>query len=80
MVVGDVVAGAVGAVLAGVLVGLALLDGAVLEDVGGAVTFGSVVAGGEVARGGGHGGSRELADNSRNWPMASSRVPAGSPA
>ena len=76
---GDVVAGAVGAVLAGVLVGLALLDGVALEEAGGAVTFGSV-AGGEVARGGGHGGSREVADNSRNWPMASSRVPAGSPA
>jgi hypothetical protein len=86
--VGDVVAGAVGAVLAGLLVELVLLGGVPLEVVG-AVTLGSVVPpavvgtcgpGGEVARGGGQGGSRELADNSRNCPMALSRVPAGSPA
>ncbi|WP_156748549.1 hypothetical protein, partial [Mycobacterium sp. E3198] len=49
VVVGDVVAGAVGAVLVGLLVGLALLVGVELEEVGGALTFGSVVAGGEVA-------------------------------
>jgi len=81
--VGDVVAGAAG----GVLVGVGLLGGVPLEVVG-AVTFGSAVPrvlgagdpGGEVARGGGQGGSRELADSSRNCPMASSRVPAGSPA
>jgi hypothetical protein len=82
--VGDVVAGAAGAGVAGVLLG-----GVPLEGVGGAVAFGAVVPpavigasgpGGEVARGGGQGGRRELADNSRSCPMASSRVPAGSPA
>ena len=81
---GDVVAGAAGAVLAGLLVELVLLEGVV-----GAVAFGSVVPpvvvgvgdpGGEVARGGGHGGSKELADNSRNCLMALSSVPAGRPA
>lgn len=88
VLVGDVVAGAVGAVLAGVLVGLALVDGVALEEVGGALTFGSAVPGGVgvppacggVARGGGQGGSREPAASSRSCPMASSRVPAGSPA
>lgn len=60
-------------------------DGAAGEEV----TFGSVVSlvvggagrpGGDVARGAGQGGSRELAASSRNCPMASSRVPAGRPA
>lgn len=54
-----------------------------VEVVGGGVPLGfSVVvgAGGEVARGGGHRGSRDLAARSRNCPMASSRVPPGSPA
>jgi hypothetical protein len=85
-VVGDVVAGAV---LAGTPVEVVLVGGVPLEVVGGAVGFGSVVLpvvvgtggpGGEVARGGGQGGSRELVDNSRSCPMALSRVPAGSPA
>lgn len=52
-------------------------DGAAGEEV----TFGSVVSlvvggagrpGGDVARGAGQGGSRELAASSRNCPMASS--------
>jgi hypothetical protein len=85
-VVGDVVAGAV---LAGTLVEVVLVGGLPLEVVGGAVGFGSVVLpvvvgacgpGGEVARGGGQGGSRELAASSRNWRMAFSRDPVGSPA
>lgn len=55
-------------------------------EAGEEVTFGSVVSlvvggagrpGGDVARGAGQGGSRELAASSRNCPMASSRVPAG---
>ena len=82
---GDVVAGAAGGVFAGALVGVGLLDEVPLEVVG-AVPFGCVVPlvvggpGGEVARGGGQAGSRELADKARNCPMASSRVPPGSPA
>jgi hypothetical protein len=82
---GDVVAGAAGGVFAGVLVGVGLLGEVPLAVVG-AVTLGSAVPlvagppGGEVARGGGQAGSRELADNSRNCPIASSRVPPGSPA
>jgi len=88
-VAGDAVAGAAGEVLAGALVELVLLGGMPLEEVVGAVTFGSVVPpvvvgacgpGGEVARGGGQGGSRELAANSRNCLMALSKLPAGSPA
>jgi hypothetical protein len=80
---GDVVAGAAGGVLVGVLVGVGLLVEVTLEVVG-AVTLGCVVPlagfpGGEVARGV-QGGSRELADNARNCPMALSRVPPGSPA
>jgi hypothetical protein len=74
-VVGDVVAGAAGVVLAGALVGPVLLDGVPLEEVVGAGVFGSVVPpvvigacgpGGEVARGGGQGGRREWVANSRN--------------
>ena len=66
-----------------------VLVGVPLEEVLGAVPFGSVVppvvvgvcgAGGEVARGGGQGGSREFVDNLRNCPRALSRVPVGSPA
>ena len=82
---GDVVAGAAGGVFAGLLVGAALLGEVPLEVVG-AVPLGSVVPlvlgppGGEVARGGGQAGSSELADNSRNCPIASSRVPPGRPA
>ena len=81
---GDGVAGAAGGVFAGVLVGVGLLGKVPLEVVG-AVTLGSAVPlagppGGEVARGGGQAGSRELADNTRNCPIASSRVPPGSPA
>ncbi|OMC07611.1 hypothetical protein A5736_08320 [Mycobacterium sp. SP-6446] len=85
MLGGEVVAGAAGEVVAGALVGVGLLGEVPLEVVG-AVALGSgapLVAGppgGEVARGGGQAGSRELADNSRNCPMASSRVPPGSPA
>ena len=81
---GDVVAGAAGGVFAGAL-GVGLLDEVPLEVVG-AVTLGSVVPlvvgppGGEVARGGGQAGSKELADNSRSCPIASSRVPPGRPA
>jgi len=87
--VGDVVAGAAGVVLAGMLVELVLV-GVPLEVVFGVVPFGSIVppvvvgvvcgAGGEVARGGGQGGNREFVDNWRNCPMALSRVPVGSPA
>jgi hypothetical protein len=75
-------------VLAGVLVELAV-GGAPVEGLLGAVPDGSVVSlvvvgvcatGGEVARGGGHAGSSEFADNSRNCPMALSSVPVGSPA
>ena len=85
---GDVVAGAAGVVFAAVLVGVVPLGGVPIEEVVGAVTLGCAVPlvvaaggpGGEVARGGGQGGSRELADNWRNWPIAPSRVPAGSPA
>ena len=81
---GDVVAGAAGGMFAGALLGVGLLDEVPLGVVG-AVTLGSVVPlvagpGGEVARGGGQAGSKELADNSRSCPIASSRVPAGSPA
>jgi hypothetical protein len=74
VVVGDVVAGAAGVVLAGVLVEL-VVGGVPLDEVGGAVTLGSVVPpvvdgaggpGGDVARGGGHGGSSELADRRRS--------------
>jgi hypothetical protein len=45
-----------------------------------ALVIGAGEVGGEVARGGGHGGSREFADSSRNCDSASSRVPAGNPA
>ena len=82
---GDVVAGAAGGVFAGVLVGVGLLAEVPLEAVG-AVPLGCIVplvsgvSGGEVARGGGQAGSREFADKARNCPMASSRVPPGSPA
>ena len=85
---GDVVAGAAGVVLAGVLVEL-VGGGAPVEGLLGAVPDGSVVSpvvvgvcatGGEVARGGGQAGSSEFADNSRNCPMALSSVPVGSPA
>ena len=71
MVGGEVVAGAAGEVVAGALVGVGLLGEVPLEVVG-AVALGSGVPlvagapGGEVARGGGQAGSRELADNSRN--------------
>ena len=85
---GDVVAGAAGGVLAGVGLTAVLLGGVPLEGLGGAVALGGVVPlvagagdpGGEVARGGGQGGKRLLADNSFNCDSASSRVPAGSPA
>src|SRR6516225_1174724 len=88
VVVGDVVAGAAGVVLAGALVELVVV-GVPLGEVLGAVAFGSgdplVVAivwgaGGEVARGGGQTGSNEFVDNWRSCPMALSRVPPGSPA
>jgi hypothetical protein len=58
-------------------------------DEGGVVAVGSgfslVVtgaggAGGDVARGGGQGGTNELADSSCNCLMAFSRLPVGSPA
>ena len=85
---GDVVAGAAGVLLAGALVELVVF-GVPLGEVLGAVAFGSGVplvvavvcgAGGEVARGGGQGGSSAFVDNWRSCPMALSRVPPGSPA
>ena len=78
------VTGAAGAGgLAGGLAGIELL-GWPLEEGGGPGTLGGAVAlvigageaGGEVARGGGHGGSRELADNSRNCASAASTFSA----
>lgn len=87
---GEVAAGPAGEVLAGLLVGLVegeALVGEVEVVAGGvldAVTLGSdvpLVLGEDVARGRGQGGSRELvAASFFNWPIASSRVPDGSPA
>ena len=72
-----------GGCLRGGVLEAVLLGGAPMEEVGGAVALGDVVPlvaglgdpGGEVARGGGQGGSRLLADNSFNCDSASSSVP-----
>ena len=76
-----IVAGAAGevlGVLGGMPLGLAVVGGVL--DVGSGVVFGSgaplAPAGGDVARGGGH-GNRALADNVRSCASASSSEPAG---
>jgi hypothetical protein len=88
-VVVEVAAGPAGEVVAGLLVGLVEGEALVGEvevvagDVVDAVTLGfdvPLVMGGDVARGGGQGGSREWAASFFNCPMAPSRVPDGSPA
>ena len=77
VVAGGVAAGAAGEVLAGLLVGpvvgVVLLGEVPLEEgaVGGVVGAGVVDSpGGDVARGGGQGGSRESADNFRSCDSA----------